>query len=346
MQKGAVIGLDYNSWLVGPEFMGFKMINPGFHCLFYSSVNSQHEFSVRTILPIFLESKEVHVYSWDAKEEQLVDQKDLPEEEVTRYQRSGSQFVYDKQTAYYPFETIGKWMNMTNHISIKVYKRLMSVSPSSFVLDPTVTPQYNYTPTVNITQLVKRGDAHSQLASSSSSGPVSRLSQLYLDASDELERLCRQSSYSEVVGEFQFAFVLFHIGQSYESFLQWKNILFLLTASFSMATSGDISVVAFYRSAMKTLRLQLSELDDDFFLLSQGEEGEMREAVQGDGGKQRVNRTNFVIKCLESFNQILLEEPAHVDGEVKETFQAIRATMRRRFGVEFEDTCEGPFVME
>lgn len=26
----------------------------------------------------------------------------------------------------------------------------------------------------------------------------------------------RQSSYSEVVGEFQFAFVLFHIGQSYE----------------------------------------------------------------------------------------------------------------------------------
>ena len=42
-----------------------------------------------------------------------------------------------------------------------------------------------------------------------------------------------------------------------------------------------------------------SELDDDFFLLSQGEEGEMREAVQGDGGKQRVNRTNFVIKCLE-----------------------------------------------
>jgi singapore isolate B (sub-type 7) whole genome shotgun sequence assembly, scaffold_15 len=66
-----------------------------------------------------------------------------------------------------------------------------------------------------------------------------------------------------------------------------------------MATSGDISVVAFYRSAMKTLRLQLSELDDDFFLLSQGEEGEMREAVQGDGGKQRVNRTNFVIKCLE-----------------------------------------------
>lgn len=66
-----------------------------------------------------------------------------------------------------------------------------------------------------------------------------------------------------------------------------------------MATSEEVSVVAFYRSAMKTLRLQLSELDDDFFLLSQGEEGEMREAVREDAGKRHVNRTNFVIKCLE-----------------------------------------------
>ena len=156
-----------------------------------SSVNSQQEFSVRTILPIFLESKEVHAYSWDAKEEQLVDQKDLPEEEVRRYQRSGSQFVYDKQTACYPFETIGKWMNMTSSINKEVYRRLMDVSSSSFVLDPTVSPQYNYTLTVNITQLVKRGDAHSQLASASCAGPVSRLSQLYLDSSEELEQLCR-----------------------------------------------------------------------------------------------------------------------------------------------------------
>ena len=35
MQVGAEVGLDYNSWLAGKEFMGFKMISPGFHCLFY-----------------------------------------------------------------------------------------------------------------------------------------------------------------------------------------------------------------------------------------------------------------------------------------------------------------------
>ena len=35
MQVGAEVGLDYNSWLAGKEFMGFKMVSPGFHCLFY-----------------------------------------------------------------------------------------------------------------------------------------------------------------------------------------------------------------------------------------------------------------------------------------------------------------------
>lgn len=35
MPKGSAIGLDYNTWLVGDAFLGFKMINPGFHCLFY-----------------------------------------------------------------------------------------------------------------------------------------------------------------------------------------------------------------------------------------------------------------------------------------------------------------------
>lgn len=35
MPKGTAVGLDYNTWLVGDNFLGFKMVNPGFHCLFY-----------------------------------------------------------------------------------------------------------------------------------------------------------------------------------------------------------------------------------------------------------------------------------------------------------------------
>ena len=33
--EGTEFGIDYNSWRVGPKFMGIKMIPPGFHFVFY-----------------------------------------------------------------------------------------------------------------------------------------------------------------------------------------------------------------------------------------------------------------------------------------------------------------------
>ena len=55
MQTGAEIGLDYNSWLVGEQFMGFKMINPGFHCLFYTRIDmEQIDPEVKKVDAVFL----------------------------------------------------------------------------------------------------------------------------------------------------------------------------------------------------------------------------------------------------------------------------------------------------
>ena len=33
--QGTEFGIDYNSWTVGPNFKGVKMIPPGFHFVFY-----------------------------------------------------------------------------------------------------------------------------------------------------------------------------------------------------------------------------------------------------------------------------------------------------------------------
>ena len=45
---------------------------------------------------------------------------------------------------------------------------------------------------------------------------------------------------------------------------------------------------------MKVLYLQLSELEDDFFTLTDGSEGKPKSK-----SKPITNKTNFVIKCLE-----------------------------------------------
>ena len=156
-----------------------------------SAVNNQMEFSTRTILPLFLKSKEVRVFQWDAREEQLISQDQLPTDLVKKYQREGAEFVYDANTAAYPFETIGKWMNMSNEITEELFSQFMDKRHITFILDPTSTPNYNYTETVNISQLIKQGETRTQMISQPSSSPVSKLSQLYIDSSDELEKLCK-----------------------------------------------------------------------------------------------------------------------------------------------------------
>ena len=84
--------------------------------------------------------------------------------------------------------------------------------------------------------------------------------------------------------------------------LQWKNILFLVTASYTLATSKDIlSVCSFYKAVMKTIHLQLTELEDDFFLLSEGSNEEVREG-DSETHRSQTNSRNFVIKCLEVGN--------------------------------------------
>lgn len=256
-----------------------------------SSVSKENEFSPRTILPLYLQSKEVCVLEWDPKEEQLFQVEKVDYDKAKRYKLGAAQFQFDKQTAFYPFETIGKWMNMTSYISQALYKRVTEITDHMFILDEESDHKFNYTSTVNISALIDPKRFASQHKT------PSQITQLYLDSSDELNQFAdrlrpsEKSPYIAIIGEYQFAFIMFHIGQDYESLLQWKNILFLFSHAYTLLTeSRDISVTSFFDHIMKTTYLQLSELEEDFFLLNDG--------YDQNGGK-RINDKNFVLKCLE-----------------------------------------------
>ena len=121
-----------------------------------------------------------------------------------------------------------------------------------------------------------------------------------------------------------------------------------------ITSKNDISNVSLYQSAMKTLPLQLSELEEDFFTLTEGRDTEIQEGTKQPA--RQLNRHNFVVKCLEvwienwinckSFNQILVEEPDEVDSEVKSTFERIKQVLKKRFNIVLESTYDGPLVME
>ena len=130
---------------------------------------------------------------------------------------AGKSFAYDAQTAPYPFETIGKWMNMTNAITKELFDRLTDASSISFILDSNSPHRFNYSSTVNITELLQHPNP-------------SLMARLYVDTTEEVVKLVTLAmhpqfnyrsypfrfKYPSLHGEFQFAFVMFHLGEDYE----------------------------------------------------------------------------------------------------------------------------------
>ncbi|KMZ97032.1 hypothetical protein PVNG_00060 [Plasmodium vivax North Korean] len=67
-----------------------------------------------------------------------------------------------------------------------------------------------------------------------------------------------------ILGEFQFAYILFHLGFNYQSFVQWRKLFELLSNSQHLVTNfageGD-----FFEEALRVISIHLSYLSDDFF---------------------------------------------------------------------------------
>ena len=167
------------------------------------------------------------VLQYDKREECLLREGQLDPSIVAKYKAggpyrllsllAGKAFAYDAQTAPYPFETIGKWMNMTNAITKELFDRLTDVSSISFILDSNSPHRFNYSSTVNITELLQHPNP-------------SLMARLYVDTTEEVVKLvawvmrppfnCRSYpfpfKYPSLHGEFQFAFVMFHLGEDYE----------------------------------------------------------------------------------------------------------------------------------
>ncbi|SOV17361.1 AAR2 protein, putative [Plasmodium sp. gorilla clade G2] len=64
-----------------------------------------------------------------------------------------------------------------------------------------------------------------------------------------------------ILGEFQFAFILFHLGYNYQSFIQWRKLFELMTNSSDLVTNST----HFFEEVLKAICIQLTYLSEDFF---------------------------------------------------------------------------------
>ncbi|RDX96061.1 Protein AAR2-like protein, partial [Mucuna pruriens] len=241
-----VIAIDTQMFSVGPAFKGIKMIPPGTHFVYCSSSSRDgKEFS--PIIGFFIDAgpSEVIVRKWDQQEERLAK---VSEEEEERYSQAVKSLEFDRQLGPYNLSHYEDWKRLSNFITKSVIERLEPIGgeitvecENEIVRNTTKMPMEEA-----LDKRLKVGDSATSVGKSQRKGCYytsiprvvkckgisgQELTSLNLDKTQLLETILAKDyggSEDLLLGELQFAFIAFLMGQSLEAFLQWKSLVSLL----------------------------------------------------------------------------------------------------------------------
>lgn len=127
--EGTELGLDYKSWGVGPRFRGIKMIPPGIHFLHYSPANKKNhggELGPKRGMFLSLKPREILLAHWDKNEEDLDFLASENADEISRVRASLREL--DSYLGPYPYDTLRKWVSLTDKLSPEVASALQPLS--------------------------------------------------------------------------------------------------------------------------------------------------------------------------------------------------------------------------
>ena len=299
-----------------------------------SSVKSKYggDSAPRTSLFVNFGKGEVVVVRWDSKLEEF---SILGRDDASPYVKSVKEFHFDANLGVYPAEEVEKWQGLSNHISASLVARLQPIGAHIAASGKMLTNEERrqideameemgvedslrteeiekfsserqcYYTTVPKKQVLPKGSTPAQITA------------LHMDKSPILETMISNSygnNSEEFIGEVQFSFVCFLLGQSFESFEQWKSLLILALGCESAVY--DPKRTSFWLDFLQSLRCQLIEAPEDFFI----------DVVEGN---------NFLHHSLCDFFEITKDPctPEILQEEIK----SFHDFVEDRFGIPFDD---------
>ena len=199
-------GIDMKSWNTGDKFLGLKMIPGGVHYIYYNVVAKDGSVSPRRGFFLHFVPGEVTVHRYDQSTEEIVD--DVSEEDKERIKSSLKNI--DGNLGAYPQDSWKKWLSLSGRITKE-----------------------------RLAQLQVRDDQNS-VASRIAFTPITKQKYPYGASATDISKHCLDSSYQleiflsnlekieDILAQLQLAFVVFLIGQDYDSFDHWKLITNML----------------------------------------------------------------------------------------------------------------------
>jgi A1 cistron-splicing factor AAR2 len=342
--QGTEFGIDYYSYTVSDQFVGWHEIPFGVHYFYYSITSNALPSAPGapriSMFCAFDENCLYHVwrYNRDIEVFEIVPRdSDLYNETVAKYEQG----QYTKQIGPYPFDHYEQWKSLANFITPKIVESLqpvgrfiystlsteeekllqkhqMDVDPDhKFSSASTTTGRVFYK---HIARKLKRKGATPQ-----------ELTKLNFDKSALLEQLLKEyqqehpdfNSEQFLLGELQFAFICFLIGQCQDGLDQWKNIIELLCSCDEAINEHPQLFVEF----INVLYNQLKNIPKDFFT-------------------DELSERNFLTKTLTGFFSIVSDSSTH--EKVRERAQQLRTFLENEFHwiIEEDDFEDAPYIVE
>lgn len=292
---GTEFGIGYNCWEVGPKFKGVKMIPPGVHFIYYSAKSKLGDVAPRTGFFYEFKQKEILVKKWD-KQLEDIKMESISLEEMERYELNKEEL--DRFLAPYPYENYKKWVSLTDHITKSLICSLQPEnekisSVTSFESECSTSKSRAATRakmSQDQPQMCRNvDDACSSMFEAESHLPnlkvspgtmihysaipkkyptgatPSQITAYCLDSSYALETMitsCYNNKPLLLLGELQFSFVCFLLGQVYDAFEHWKKLVHLLsTSTQAVKTNKEL-----FKQLISVLYFQLKEIPEDFFV--------------------------------------------------------------------------------
>lgn len=343
-----LVGIDTQMFTVGPAFKGIKMIPPGPHFVYYSSSTKDgKQFS--PIVGFFVDAapSEVIVRKWNQQEESLVK---VPEEEEERFCQAVKSLEFDRYLGPYNLSQYGKWKRLSSYLTKTIIKQIEPIGG-----EITVVCESEMDKNSPKTSIERALDAQLGTGKLSTSTSIDRskkggcyytviprvikrkgmegkeLTSLNLDKTELLESVLMKDyggSEDLLLGELQFAYIAFLMGQSLEAFFQWKSLVSLLLSC--------IEAPFRTRSHLFTKFIKVI-----FYQLKYGLEKDRTEsngagiAVSSLLDESWFSADSFLHRLCKDFF-LLVQDATVVDGDLLAWTRKLKELLEKNLGWEFQ----------
>ena len=257
--KKMQFGIDLSQWVIGEKFMGIKLIPIGIHYISFSLSEENNAFKQGFFIEIEdnkNKSKNI-IREWSSKYETFIK---LSDEMDKNYSIGLDNLDFDQFLGNYPYEQIQNWNDLSKFLNTNIINRLQKN------IDMTLCPEVKEEKNTEQEDEIKNNINGQIMAYDNIDFTEFYLNQPEyinsLDKSALLEKIISKfKTPNEFLGEFQYTFILFLIGEVYEALKQWKDIFILIASSENLINKKNLE--KFFCDFIEIIYNQLRLFPDD-----------------------------------------------------------------------------------